>query len=352
MPSSRVKQELIVPLQALTVCVAGGATLQFLKSPLPWMIGPLLVMAALKLSGRRLSAPKGGRQLGQLIIGTALGLYFTPQVAHQVLGTWPVLLAAAVLALALGAICAAFLSRFTDTDRATAFFASVPGGAVEMAILAERFGAKVDRVALAQSLRITMVVVIVPFALTFLGSHGADAYEQVSVPASVLGLMQLLVLGVLAGALLAWFGVPNAFMLGPLAVTIALTANEVQLSSMPKLVSATGQLLIGCALGARFEQEFLRKAPRFMLVVAASVLLAVVLAALSAWLLARVSGLAVPTMVLATAPGGIAEMCVTAKALQLGVPLVTAAHVTRVLMLVSTTAPLFRLLRPGKTDRA
>jgi uncharacterized membrane protein AbrB (regulator of aidB expression) len=38
-------------------------------------------------------------------------------------------------------------------------------------------------------------------------------------------------------------------------------------------------------------------------------------------------------------------MCITAKVLQLGVPLVTAAHVTRVIILVTTTGPLFRLLR-------
>jgi uncharacterized protein len=50
-------------------------------------------------------------------------------------------------------------------------------------------------------------------------------------------------------------------------------------------------------------------------------------------------------MVLATAPGGIGEMCITAKVLQLGVPLVTAAHVARVLILVATTAPLFRLAK-------
>jgi uncharacterized membrane protein AbrB (regulator of aidB expression) len=43
--------------------------------------------------------------------------------------------------------------------------------------------------------------------------------------------------------------------------------------------------------------------------------------------------------VLATATGGIAEMCITAKVLQLGVPPVTVPHVTRVLKLVTTTAP-------------
>ena len=52
-----------------------------------------------------------------------------------------------------------------------------------------------------------------------------------------------------------------------------------------------------------------------------------------------------PTLVLALAPGGIAEMCITAKVLQLGVPLVTAAHVIRVLILITTTAPSFRSVR-------
>jgi uncharacterized membrane protein AbrB (regulator of aidB expression) len=40
------------------------------------------------------------------------------------------------------------------------------------------------------------------------------------------------------------------------------------------------------------------------------------------------------TLVLATAPGGIAEMCLTAQALQLGVPVVTAFHATRVVTLL------------------
>ena len=339
------RSQVLVPLKALAVCFIGGAACQFLKTPLPWMIGPLLAMATLKFSGLRLYAPKGGRELGQLVIGTALGLYFTPQVAQQVLGTWPVLIAAALLATALGWICGLFLSRYTGTDRTTAFFASVPGGATEMAILGERFGAKPDRIALAQSLRIMMVVVIIPFALTYFNAHGSDIYARVLAPVNAVGLIQLLVMGLLGGALLAWLGLPNAFMLGPLAVTIALTVSEVQLSSMPTLFSNAGQLLIGCTLGARFEQEFVKGAPRYLLVVALSVLLAIVLAALIGWLLARLGKLTIPTMVLATAPGGIAEMCITAKALQLGVPLVTAAHVTRVLILVTTTAPLFRLAR-------
>jgi uncharacterized membrane protein AbrB (regulator of aidB expression) len=76
-----------------------------------------------------------------------------------------------------------------------------------------------------------------------------------------------------------------------------------------------------------------------------SVALAMLGSALCAWGLAVLGSVPVSTMVLATAPGGMAEMCVTAKVLQLGVPLVTAAHVTRVIILVTTTAPMFRLAK-------
>jgi uncharacterized membrane protein AbrB (regulator of aidB expression) len=44
-------------------------------------------------------------------------------------------------------------------------------------------------------------------------------------------------------------------------------------------------------------------------------------------------------------PGGIAEMSLTAKTLQLGVPIVTAFHVMRLSALVLTIGPLYRLVQ-------
>ena len=122
LPSRWLRREVLMPLQALAVCVIGGAACQFLKTPLPWMIGPLLAMAMLKFSGLRLYAPKGGRELGQLVIGAALGLYFTPQVAREVLGTWPVLIAAALLATALGWGCGLLLAPIQTSGEEVAEF--------------------------------------------------------------------------------------------------------------------------------------------------------------------------------------------------------------------------------------
>ena len=48
------------------------------------------------------------------------------------------------------------------------------------------------------------------------------------------------------------------------------------------------------------------------------------------------------TAILALAPGGMPEMSITAKVLQLGVPLVVAFHVTRMAILVTVSGWVFR----------
>ena len=47
-------------------------------------------------------------------------------------------------------------------------------------------------------------------------------------------------------------------------------------------------------------------------------------------------------MLLGKSPGGIAEMCLTAKVLELGVPLVTAFHIMRYVIVLLLTGPIYR----------
>jgi membrane AbrB-like protein len=338
-------------LAGVAVGVIAGYACSRLRTPIPWMLGPLVTLAALRVTGAPVDAPPGARQFGQWIIGTSLGLYFSPQVVRDVGGWWALLVAGALFAVAAGYIGGLVLSRLAGIDRTTAVFASVPGGASEMAVLGERFGARVDRVAAAQSLRILIVVIVVPFAFALLGVHGSDAYTPAVRDIEPGGLAVLLLATLAGGAVVQWLRVPNAYILGALGVAIPLTAAGVALSAMPSPLANAAQCLLGCMLGARFQPDFLRGAPRFIAAVAGTVLGAIATAALMAWLLAVISGLSVYTLALGLAPGGIAEMCITAKALQLGVPLVTAFHVTRVVVLLLATAPLFALLRRWRGRR-
>ena len=331
-------------LLGLIVSACGGALCAWLKTPLPWMIGPLVGMAIFNFSGARLSTPPLGREVGQLFIAVTLGLYFTPAVAREVWSNAAVLLAAAFGAILTGYIASRVLSRFARVDEATAFFASVPGGATEMAILGERFGAAVDKVAVSHSLRILMVVCTIPVLLTLADVHGGDIYKPVLVPFAWSGLLALFAVAAAGGVVFTLVRFPNPWMMGPLIATIAVTASGIELSSMSGLLTNVGQVLLGCALGARFSRQFLSDAPRFVSVVLCCIVLMMLLSTAMALGLAKATGIFIPSMILAAAPGGIAEMSITARTLQLGVALVTAAHVTRVLVIVSSTLPVYRLL--------
>jgi uncharacterized membrane protein AbrB (regulator of aidB expression) len=70
----------------------------------------------------------------------------------------------------------------------------------------------------------------------------------------------------------------------------------------------------------------------------AMIVLCTGVAALLAWM----TGLHWATMILGTSPGGIAEMAITAKVLQLGVPVVTAFQVCRLVSVLVLIEPLYR----------
>ena len=333
-------------LLALAIGATAGYLCTLLHTPIPWMLGPLFSLAILRVAGVDVGVPTPVRYGGQWIIGTSLGLYFTPSVVREVAGLWYLLVTGAVFAVAVGYVSALALARLSGLDRTTALFASVPGGAAEMAVLGERFGARVDRVAAAQSVRILIVVAIIPAIYTLVGVHGADPYVQGAKSFVPMGFAWLMIATAVGGLVFQRFRVPNAFVLGSLAVAIPLTAMEIDLSAMPQIASNIGQCLLGCALGSRFQRDFLEGAHRFVGAVVASVLLAIALSAVFGVGLAVASGLHPATLVLGTAPGGIAEMCITAKVLQLGVPLVTAFQVARLIVILLTTVPVFSRIQP------
>ena len=333
---------------ALTLALgfAAAGLCLLLNTPLPWMIGPWLVTAVGCMAGAPLVAATPLRNAGQWAIGTALGLYFTPQVVGVVLGHWAAIVAGIVWALALGTGFGLFLKWANPgnaaLDRPTTFFASAIGGASEMALLAERFGGRLELVASAHSLRILLVVLIVPFGFQFADLHGLDPTLPGPQTVDWGGLLLLAALTVAGGALAERLDVANPWVLGPLAVAFALTSSNIELSALPRWVVNLGQLFIGVALGARFTPAFVHSAPRWLITVAIGTLAMIVLSAAFAYVVAQLSGLHPATLLLGTSPGGIAEMCITAKVLQLGVPVVTAFHVTRMAAVVMLAGPLFR----------
>ena len=329
----------------LLLAATAGALAQALHSPLPWLIGPLLFTAAASALGAPLRASHRLRNAGQWILGTALGLYFSPQAVAVVQTLAPAIALGVAWALGLGYAfyhCLMWAERGRGVLPASAFFGAAIGGASEMALLADRAGAQVDRVASAHSLRVLIVVVLIPFAYQALGVHGADPAMRAVHDVQPVGLALLLAATAAGGALMQVLRAPNPWVLGALAVSAVLSGSGVEWSALPRPLSNAAQLAIAVTLGVRFTPASLRAAPRWLAAVALGTLVMIALSAGFAALLAWGWQLHPATMLLATSPGGITEMAITASVLGLGVPVVTAFHVVRYIAVLVLTGPLWR----------
>ncbi len=330
---------------SLAVGAIGGSVFAWLHAPLPWMLGPIFAIAVCNLRGAGLTVPGSVRRGGQWIVGCVLGLYFTAEAVGRMLSLGPALALATLLSVLLGLVFAWALMRFGKADAPTAFFGGAIGGASEMLVQGERNGASTQLIAAGHTLRLIIVITVIPFGLAAFGIRGDEAWTPtLQQPFDLQGAALLVLVTGLAALIAQRLDVPNSWVLGPLFAAALLAYFGAPVGAMPRIVINLGQLLLGVAIGSRFAPDFFRVAPRYLSVMALSALVGIAGALLLAWGLSLYSSIRVPTLLLAVAPGGVAEMALTAKVLQLGVPVVTAFQVMRVVAVLMTVGSLYRAL--------
>ena len=337
----------------LATCAAVLA--QWLRMPIPWMLGPLLCTAALSVCGAPMKSSGHLRNVGQWVIACALGLYFTAEVGQLVLSLWWAILLSIVWALAIGLGFGLWLQRQNAQDmpelsaaqmRATSYFAGAIGGASEMAIMADRHSARTDLVAASHSMRLVLVVLCLPFGMQWFQSHWGLHVDSNLLPGPKvvqwLGIIYLAMATSVGAFFMMAIKRNNPWFMGPLVVTMGLTLMGVQWTAIPAEMSGMAQLFIGVSLGVRFQRQFIQTAPKWLFTVAIGTVGMMLLSGVFGWILAWGTGLHPATMILGTSPGGIAEMAITAKVLDLGAPIVTAFQVCRLIAVLLIVAPLYR----------
>ncbi len=348
----RVAGTLLLAWAAAAACVA-------LHTPLPWMLGPLVATSVLSMAGAPTESWGPLRNGGQWAIGAALGLYFTPEVSALVGSLWWAIVLGIGWALLLGWGFGAWLYRLhaprmhgvpASMLRSTSYFAGAIGAASEMTLLSERENARTDLVAASHSLRLLIVTITIPFALQWSGLQGLDILNPTVREESWPGLALLALLTGAGALVMDRLGRANPWFMGAMLVSMAVTMAGLHLSAVPQAVVNAAQLVIGVSLGVRFRAEFLHTAPRWLASVAVGTFGLMGICAAFAAVLAWATGLPWVTLLLGTSPGGITEMAITAKVLQLGVPVVTAFQVCRLIAVLMLVGPMYRRIYPPTKD--
>ncbi|WP_414474529.1 AbrB family transcriptional regulator [Microvirga sp. M2] len=313
--------------------------------PLAWVLGPLIPTAAGAVLGVRVFAPKQGRQLGQLVVGTSIGLSLTVASVDLIASWFPVILLTSVASVIVTALMCVPFSRVARIDIATAYFSLTPGGLSEMARTGEKEGAQSEPVALCQTIRVAVLVCLMPWLLLTFGADGglAQIVDRAQLPYWELGL--LLAFTAASACIIRQTGVNNPWMIGGLIGSGILSASGLVEGRVPYVPFALGQFLIGISIGARFRRENLAKLPRVAIASFAFILMNTAVLLGYAYLVHIATGIDLSTMALSSSPGGLAEMALTAQALHLSTALITSFHVIRSFTVNAFSQHFYRLFR-------
>jgi membrane AbrB-like protein len=320
----------------LALAVVGGFAADAAGVPLAWMLGPLFVTAVAAMSGFDLLPVKWGRELGQVVVGLAIGLRFTPPVLAATAAMLPAMLLATVYVIVVTTTAAFLIRPLGRVDRKTAFFATAAAGMADMAIVARERGGDAEAVSVVHAIRVASIVTAVPILVVALGDEGSVENTAAAPAGTLWQLGVMLALGVVAALAMKPLRFPNPWLVGPIFLAAALAALDTLVVTMPRVLLVIAQMMIGIALGCRFSRDLIVRLPR---VVAAALVVSLFLmaaAAGGAQVLSVTTGLPFATAFLALAPAGVTEMVLTAAIMHLDTASVTAFHVMRIAVIAST----------------
>jgi len=329
--------------KTLLLALAGAVVAHALSLPLPWLLGPMLLLTALSMAGVRLRFP------GQLRnpLFALIGFYLGGSVAYQSALFQPEWLYTAALmvvfTLLATAVCAWYFMRVAKYEREHALLAALPGAlAYIVAHVVER-DLPAAKIIIAQSMRVLLVVALAPFLYRWLVGGEPDQVARFAWQAPESGWVIDLAIIALASAPVIWLlkrmRVVNPWFLGGMLASVLCYAAGAATHALPAWLLQVLLIFIGAMIGARFKGM---RAAELLIhgghsIIATALLLA--LTAATAWGGAAVLGLDPVAMFLAFAPGGVHEMALIAFAYSIEPVFVTFHHVLRI-FLISWLIPL------------
>ena len=342
-----IRQKLLPTLLDLAIGSAGGVVAHALNLPLAWMIGAMVATTAAAVLGLPLAFSRRLRTGMITILGVMLGSAFVPALLDQ-MARWSFSLAAlAVYALVTTALSMVYFRRIARYDPITAYFCAVPGGLNEMTIMGTAMGGNEQAISLTHGARILFTVLTIPIGFRFLEGYDAAARAAAS-PGLISETGQdIVILGIcaVAGYFIAQrLRLPAASILGPMALSAAVHLTGVTAAKPPAELVAAAQVVAGSAIGARFAGTAAITLLRLGIHALSATVIMITVAVAFAAVLNAGFGLPLPDLVLALAPGGLAEMSLVALALHADAAFVSTHHVARITMVVATAPVLHRLL--------
>lgn len=320
----------------------GGIGAYLIGVPMPFMLGGIFGAACFVLwyerNDKRL--PKLSRWVRLVfmsIIGAMIGSRFSPELLTLLPQFWISGLALIPFILLAHGGSYAIMRGIGRYDKLDAYFASLPGGIIDSAALAEEAGADLRIVTAQHFIRIILVVSSVPLLFLFVQGNAVGSLAGQSMATvdydvvDVTLIIAIALVGLFVGRLAR---LPVSHMLGPLLLALTLSVGGIVEIDIPPWLGNAAQYMVGTALGAQFSGMSRRLLVRGLGMGLLAGVYMLFLAASFASVLVQFVPADFGAMFISFAAGGLAEMSLIALSLNFSPVVVAIHHLVRILMTI------------------
>jgi hypothetical protein len=334
-------------IETLIAAGLGAIAFNLIGLPAATLSGAMVGGCLLLVAGRRVELPASLRETGMLLGGVIMGAAVTPEMIAGI-ARYPLsLLLMTLSVLTSMLVCQAYLVRFTGMDRATALFASTPGALSSVLAVAADTRADMNRIVVIQSLRLFVLVAILPSLVTWWGVSGGSPARPPQ--ADPVGIVAMVAVGAALSLAVQRAGLAAAWIFGGMIGSAALHGSGLIVGDLPQPLVHLSFLLVGAFVATRFSAVRDGQLRRCFGEAVAALIVVLAVSACFAQAAAWLTGKTFAEAMVAFAPGGLEAMLILGAALALDPVYVGLHHLLRFFgigLLIPFVARLFAARQP------
>lgn len=342
----------------LVVGLLGGLLAKFLKIPAPFMIGSMLLVAVVSMTMGSLDTLPSMKLFAQIISGAYIGQQVTKKDIIQLPKVGPSILGLMSLFTLNMLILGSLFCLFFKMDLVTAFLSCLPGGIVDVSLMAIDMGAETDVVATMQSVRLIGILLILPVWVSFITKRFAPELRQkpsnglsqftgrkVSLSGSQRVKNDLLVLFVasIGGVIGLKLGIPvGALILSLIFSTVLKITHETK--QMSPWIRYLAQICAGALIGSGFTPNSIWQISQLIVPIILLLTSYLLINAFFGYLMYKRGIFDIQSALFASSPAGATDISLLAGELGGDMPKIASIQISRTLYTVIIMPLLIKLI--------
>ena len=322
----------------------------FLKIPLAWMIGPMIVTSFIALKGFQVMMPRLALSSILIILGLHIGNYIDQNLLNLMVNwIWTTIIMFFYIIISI-LIVSKYLQKFSNYKEKTSIFSAAPGALGPLMILAEYEKSDLSQVATAHLIRLIIIITLFPFIIVNL--YPAEALELEKFDYMSQNHWELVLLILVSLIFIFFFDkvkVPAALLSGTLVASGVLQIFDIASYKLPDASINFCLLILGASVGCRFANKTFKEVANNSFHGLVATVLLVLLGFVAAYIATFFVDTNFLSLILSFCPGGIYEVAVIAIAFDLEPDFVSFHHIIRLLFILFIVPVILRIIEKTRS---